>query len=174
MFYFYSWSCQEVTVISGTLKLLENGKLVACKLKLVNWNQDGIKNKINQRDLWLNDPYPDHRRTNFNLKKSAAKTGALWYLSEINCVDTAPQTRLRSSTGRDMRLCYRASGSLASPRCSTCCGRSGWCPRGGTARSERSGSESPGCRRFWYNAPIPLRSIWMNQREDFTDDIQQA
>lgn len=83
-------------------------------------------------------------------------------------VDTEPLTTLRSSTGQDMGLCYRASDSLASPRCSTCCGRSGWYRRAGTARSEPSGSESPGCHRFWYSAPIPLRSIWTIQSVEVT------
>ncbi len=54
-------------------------------------------------DLWLNDGHPD----------------------EIDHVDTEPLTMLQLSTGQDMGLCYRASGSLASPHCSTCCGRSG-------------------------------------------------
>lgn len=70
-----------------------------------------------------------------------------------------PLTRLRSSTGQDTALCYRAFDSRASRRCSICCGWSGSCHHAGTVRSERFGSESLGCCRFWYSAPILLRSI---------------
>ena len=91
-------------------------------------------------------------------------------LSVCESVVTAPLTTLRSSNGRDTGLGCRASGYLASHHCSTCCGRSGWFRRGGTARSGLSGFENQGCRRIWDSAPIPLRSTWTIQSEETTED----
>lgn len=88
---------------------------------------------------------------------------------QLSGVDAKPLTTPPSSTGRDRTLGCRAAGSLASRRCSTCCGPSGWCRRGGTARSERSGSESPGCRRIWDSAPTHPSSTWMQQSEEITE-----
>lgn len=125
--------------------------MVTSKLTLVNRTQVNV-NKSDGSVAKLSPP---------KIKMSLTENLS-FSLFQIDNLDTEPLTMLRSSIGQDMELCYRASGSLASPRCSTCCARSGWCCHGGIAHSERSGSESPGCHRFWYNAPIPLRSIWTN------------
>lgn len=69
-----------------------------------------------------------------------------------------PLTTPPSSRGRGTALGCRLVGSRASRRCSTCCAPSGWCRRGGTARSAPSGSGSPGCRTSADSAPSRRKS----------------